>query len=113
MTIVDKELHEITAKKNSKKNLRTSLLSLGLLILSGLSFFFGVDSFYPRHSELLSRTLIILFYGLMLLSAIVAILTLINSFSAIKTSKDSKTYVAIGISIFVLVAIAYEILQRL
>jgi len=112
MTIVDKELQEIAGKKNSK-NLRNSLLSLGLLISSGLSYFLGVDSFYPGHSDVVSWTLIILFYGLMLLSAIVAILTLVNSFNAIKTSKNSKTYVAIGVSIFVLLAIAYEILQRL
>ena len=113
MTMIDKELQDITAKKNSKKNLKRSLLSLGLLILSALTFLIGIDSFYLGHSDAVSWTLIILFYGLMALSAILAVLTLANSFSTINTTKDNKNYIAIGISILVLLAIANEILQRL
>jgi len=113
MTMIDKEFQDITAKMTSKKNLRKSLISLGLFILSGPIFFFAADSFYLGHSDIVSWTLIILFYGLMLLSAILAVLTVVNSFITLKTTKDSKNYIAIGISILVLLAVAKEILQQL
>ena len=113
MTMTDKEFQDITAKMNSKKNLRKSLISLGLLILSGSIFFFAADSFYVGHSHIVSWALIILFYGLMLLSGILAVLTVVNSFNTLKSTKDSKNYVAIGISILVLLAVANEIFKRL
>jgi len=113
MTMIDKDLQDNTAKKNSKKNLKNSLLSLGFFIFSGLIFFIGTDSFYPGHRDGVSWALIILFYGLLLLSAIFAVLTLANSFSTIRATKDSKNYVAIGICILVLLAIANEIFKRL
>ena len=111
--MTDKEFQEITAKMTSKKNFRKSLISLGLLILSGPIFFFSFDSFYPGHSSVVSWALIILFYVLISLAAILAILTLVNSFITLKTTKDSKNYIAIGISILVLFAVAKEILQQL
>ena len=113
MTMTEKEFRDITAKMTSKKNLRRSLISLGLLILSGSISFFAADSFYLGHSDIVTWTLIILFYGLLLLSAILAVLTIINSISTIKTTKDSKNYIAIGISILVLLAVANDIRQRL
>ena len=113
MTMTDKEFQGITAKMTLKRNLRKSLISLGLFILSGSIFFFAADSFFLGHSKIVSWTLIILFYGLMLLSAILAVLTIVNSFSTLKTTKDSKNYIAIGISILVLLVVANEILQRL
>lgn len=113
MNLLDEEIQENNSKKTAKRNLRNSLLALGLLIASGIAFLIGVDSFYPGHSDNLSQILIILFYGLMLFAAIVAILSLVYSFKATKKSKDNKNYIAIGINILVLLALLNEILQRL
>jgi len=113
MTSFGKGVQEIEDKKNSNKNLKMSIISVGLLIVASITFFLGIDSFYPGHSQIITLTLIVLFYLLMVVAAIVATLTLKKSLDTLKTSKNSKNYIAIGISILVLLIIDYEILQRL
>jgi len=113
MNFLNEELQESFLKKAANKNLKQSFIALGLLILSAVIFFIAVDSFYPGHSDILSQLLIILFYGLMFLAVIVAIMTLVSSFKTIRKSKDNKNYIAIGIAILVLLAGIYEIFQRI
>jgi Kef-type K+ transport system membrane component KefB len=106
------KLSVTTTLKSPKRLLRNSLLAMGLLVLSALTFIIGYDSLYSMHSKIVSRTLFVLFYALMILAAIVAVLTLKNCFEVIKTSKDSRNYIAIVICILVLLAIIGDILQR-
>ena len=100
-------------KKLANKNLRNAFIALGLLILSGVAFLIGSDSFYLDDSDVLIHALIISFYGLALLSFILTVMTLINSLNAVRKMKDSKNYVAIAITVLILIALGNEILQRL
>jgi hypothetical protein len=111
MTIFDNEIREAIEKKNAIKNLKYSLLALGLLILSALTAFIAADMFYPGHNILIHWILIFLIIFLAGLAAIIAVLALKKSFTTIKTSHDSKNYFAIGISILVLLAIVSQIIE--
>lgn len=96
----------------SNKNLKRSFLSVGLLILSSVIYLLGMDSLYPGLDNTVSWTLIILFYALMAVAALLAVMTFINALSTIKTRKDKRDYIALGISALVLLAIANELLNR-
>lgn len=108
MDLLDEEPQENFLKKAAKKNLRNSLIALVLLILSIVTFLIGADSV---NNNLLSETLVVLFYGLMFIAVALAIITLISSFKAIrKSNKENKNYIAIGIAILILLAVINEVL---
>ena len=111
--MLEKELQEINNRDNAVKNLKYSLLSLGFLILSAIVFFITVDSFHPGRNKAMGWILVILFYGLTILAAVVATVAFKNSFNAIKTYKNNKNYIALAISIVVLLAMLNQMYQRL
>ena len=111
MSILDEENQEIEDNIASTKNLKSSFLSSGLLILSFIAFFVSINSFFPGHNRILGWTLVILFYTLMSLAAFFAIITLKNSYTDMKLSKKGKNYFAVGISIAVLLVIVNEVFQ--
>lgn len=112
MDLLTDEAQELLNKKNSKKNLIISLVSVGLLILSALAYMLALDSFSVKNDRTYIQVLILLFYGLMVLAGIVALVSFKRSLSAMQKSKEKGNYIALVISIFVVMLVANEILKR-
>ncbi len=112
MTSPDQDLKELEEKRKSGKNLMMSLFSAGLLILASVAFFLSIDSGYSGNGRILYLILTVSFNLLTAATAVTAVLALKKSLTVLKASSHSSHYIASGISILVLLLIAYEILQR-
>ena len=109
----EKELIEIANAKRATRNLRYALIAVGLLIFAGLIMFLIIDSLAPMHNRILTWFLVLVYYGLLAASAIIAIIAFKWSQVGIRTYKNYRNFIALGLSIFVLVMVANEIFQRL
>jgi len=111
--MLEEELQELNEKNRSIRNLKTSLFSLGLLILSGFIFYIFIDSIHPGLNVIFLWSLLVLFYGSMILAGVVAIVALRRTITSLKTYACSRNYFALIISILVLLDICNEIYRRL
>jgi hypothetical protein len=107
------ELIKIENRKKATKNFRLSVVALGLLFLSGLVYFTAIKSFSSPQNRLLSWLLVLLVYALALSSGVVGIMVFKSSIASLYTFRNYKNYIALGLSVFVLVFLANEILRRL
>ena len=111
--MLEEELTEIANKNEAAKNLKISLLSFGLIILSEVIFVITVNSFGRGHDKIFMWSLVIIFYALKVGAAIAAIIAFKNSYMALKSYKNNKNYFAIGISILVLLIFIKQVYGRL
>jgi Kef-type K+ transport system membrane component KefB len=112
MDLLTDEAQELLNKKNAKRNLVISLVSLGILILSALVYMLVLDSFSVDSNRTTIQILILLFYGLMILAGILALISFKRSLSAMQKSNEKGNHIALVISILVVMAVANEILKR-
>jgi hypothetical protein len=113
MTILDKDVEEIPVKRSSGKNLINSLLALGLIMIAQIIYYIIITSVGIASNFILIWLLAVLFYVLPVIAGILAVLTLKRCLQVNKTQRDTKNYVAMGISSVVLLGIANEIWHRL
>ncbi|HNQ00589.1 MAG TPA: hypothetical protein PKK99_16115 [Bacteroidia bacterium] len=112
-TILDKDMEEFALKASSGRNLLSALLSLGLIIIAQIIYFVVITTVSIATNIFLSRVLIVLFYSLPVVAAILAGRKLKRCFQLSNIQSDAKNYMAMGISFLVLLGIANEIWHRL
>jgi hypothetical protein len=111
--MLDNFLREILDAKRPWKNLKYALLALGYAILASVTIFLALDSFSTGTGHGFIRLIMLIYFGLTIVSAIYAFLACRNALKSLKTNKDSKNYIALVIGGLLLLGIGRQILLRL
>ena len=114
MPVEDTGPEEMEEPAKPGENLQKALLSLGCLLLS-LASYLGIGWLTFPLNDILYYTLTIAYYLFITMAGILAFVTLGKSFTALATggSKSIKNYIAVAVTIIVLLAFASELLGRL
>jgi len=96
-----------------QRNLKQSLIALGLLILSGVVGFLSMDMFSPNSSQALVFMMAGLGFFLMILAVVYAVITLTRTLKDLNENKSQKNQGAVAICILVLALVVYELFSRL
>ena len=110
--MLDDELKMIEDQKMPGKNLKQALLALGYAILSSIAFYIAVDSISPRSGLTMVRVMLLLYYGLMIVSGVYAFLACKNSLKSLQTNKNPRNYIALVLGGLLLLGILKTILDR-
>jgi len=108
----EEELAEIENRKRATRNLKLSIVAVVLSLSWKEMFFLISGSFFSSGTRLALWLLVILFYGIVAASGIVGIIAFKSSIASLYTFRNYKNYVALGLSVFVLVFLANEILLQ-
>lgn len=108
----EEELAEIENRKRATRNLKLSIVAVVLSLSWKEMFFLISGSFFSSGTRLALWLLVILFYGTVAASGIVGIIAFKSSIASLYTFRNYKNYVALGLSVFVLVFLANEILLQ-
>jgi heme A synthase len=96
-----------------QRNLKQSLIALGLLILSGVVGFLSMDLFTPDTNQAIVFMMAGLGFFLMILAVVYAVITLTRAIKDLNENKSSKNQGAVAICILVLALVTYELFSRL
>ena len=108
----EEELAEIENRKRATRNLKLSIVAVVLSLSWKEMFFLISGSFFSSGTRFALWLLVILFYGIVAASGIVGIIAFKSSIASLYTFRNYKNYVALGLSVFVLVFLANEILLQ-
>jgi len=106
------KLHRFLAKQ-AAKNLRNAILAISLWFLSAILAFMVADVIAVGLNRTIGWGLIILYLGMVVSAGLLALYALVGSINANRLVKNRKNYIAMGLSILVLLAVAWEIVSRL
>jgi drug/metabolite transporter (DMT)-like permease len=99
--------------KTGKENLRAAAISFLLLVISVVCYSLGLNSMQSEGSDAMATAWLVLFYIFLVSAGITALATLMNSLHTARASDGNRSYAAMFISGLVLMAVIYEILQRI
>jgi hypothetical protein len=106
--MLEEELQDVADKALPKKNLRISLMSLCILLLSGFAYFQALDSFSPRRGTFIPLLWALFHYLFEAIAFAFAVLSLRGSLRSLRTTKDARNYIALAFSILIALIVLYD-----
>jgi len=111
--MLDDFLQEVLDAKRPWKNLKYALLALGYAVLANVTIFLALDSFSTSSGHGFMWLIMLIYFGLTIVSATYAFLACRNALKSLRTNKDPKNYIALVIGGLLLLGIGRQILVRL